>query len=42
MIIAGGATLDRASTPAAILPNLRNFGAAAGRPDYPTDLGFMA
>jgi uncharacterized protein (DUF1501 family) len=27
---------------AAILPNLKNFGAAAGRPDYPTDLGFMA
>ena len=25
-----------------ILPNLRNFGAAAGRPDYPTDLGFLA
>jgi uncharacterized protein (DUF1501 family) len=25
-----------------ILPNLRQFGAAAGRPDYPTDLGFMA
>ena len=24
-----------------ILPNLRNFGAAAGRPDYPADLGFM-
>jgi hypothetical protein len=24
-----------------ILPNLRNFGASAGRPDYPTDLGFM-
>ncbi len=24
-----------------ILPNLRNFGAAAGRPDYPSDLGFM-
>ena len=25
-----------------ILPNLRNFGAAGGRPDYPSDLGFMA
>ncbi len=25
-----------------ILPNLRHFGAAAGRPDYPADLGFMA
>ncbi|WP_029525265.1 DUF1501 domain-containing protein [Polaromonas glacialis] len=25
-----------------ILPNLRNFGAAAGRPDYPANLGFMA
>jgi uncharacterized protein (DUF1501 family) len=25
-----------------ILPNLRQFGMAAGRPDYPTDLGFMA
>jgi len=25
-----------------ILPNLANFGAAAGRPDYPSDLGFMA
>ena len=24
-----------------ILPNLRNFGAAGGRPDYPTNLGFM-
>ncbi len=24
-----------------ILPNLKNFGAAAGRPDYPTNLGFM-
>ena len=24
-----------------ILPNLRRFGAAAGRPDYPTNLGFM-
>jgi len=24
-----------------ILPNLRNFGVAAGRPDYPTDLGFV-
>jgi uncharacterized protein (DUF1501 family) len=26
---------------AGILPNLRNFGVGAGRPDYPTDLGFM-
>ena len=26
----------------ALLPNLSNFGAAAGRPDYPADLGFMA
>jgi uncharacterized protein (DUF1501 family) len=26
---------------AGILPNLRHFGAAAGRPDYPADLGFM-
>jgi uncharacterized protein (DUF1501 family) len=25
----------------AILPNLRHFGAAAGRPDYPSNLGFM-
>jgi uncharacterized protein (DUF1501 family) len=25
----------------ALLPNLKNFGAAAGRPDYPTNLGFM-
>ena len=25
-----------------ILPNLRHFGAAAGRLDYPTNLGFMA
>lgn len=25
-----------------ILPNLRRFGAAAGRPDYPSNLGFMA
>lgn len=25
-----------------ILPNVRHFGAAAGRPDYPADLGFMA
>jgi len=24
-----------------LLPNLKNFGAAAGRPDYPTNLGFM-
>lgn len=27
---------------AGILPNLRNFGAAAGYPAYPTDLGFLA
>ncbi|MCZ2496841.1 DUF1501 domain-containing protein [Xylophilus sp. Kf1] len=27
---------------AGLLPNLGNFGAAAGRPDYPRDLGFMA
>jgi hypothetical protein len=27
---------------AGILPNLRHFGAAAGRPDYPANLGFMA
>jgi uncharacterized protein (DUF1501 family) len=26
----------------ALLPNLRNFGAAAGRADYPIDLGFMS
>jgi uncharacterized protein (DUF1501 family) len=26
---------------AGILPNLSHFGAAAGRPDYPADLGFM-
>ena len=26
---------------AAILPNLRRFGSGAGRPDYPTNLGFM-
>lgn len=25
-----------------ILPNLRHFGVAGGRPDYPIDLGFMA
>ena len=25
----------------ALLPNLKNFGVAAGRPDYPTNLGFM-
>ena len=24
-----------------LLPNLKNFGVAAGRPDYPTNLGFM-
>jgi len=24
-----------------ILPNLKNFGAPAGRPDYPRDIGFM-
>ena len=28
-------------TDAGILPNLSHFGAAAGRPDYPTNLGFM-
>ena len=27
---------------AGILPNLSHFGTAAGRPDYPTDLGFMS
>jgi uncharacterized protein (DUF1501 family) len=27
---------------AGIVPNLSNFGAAAGRPDYPSSLGFMA
>jgi hypothetical protein len=27
---------------AGILPHLKNFGAAAGRPDYPANLGFMA
>ena len=27
---------------AGILPNLRHFGAAAGRPDYPANMGFMA
>jgi len=27
---------------AGILPNLRHFGTAAARPDYPTNLGFMA
>jgi uncharacterized protein (DUF1501 family) len=27
---------------AGILPNLRHFGASAGRPDYPTNMGFMA
>ena len=26
---------------AGILPNLAHFGAPAGRPDYPRDLGFM-
>jgi uncharacterized protein (DUF1501 family) len=26
---------------AGILPNLKNFGTAANRPDYPTNLGFM-
>ncbi len=26
---------------AGILPNLQHFGAAAGRPDYPSNLGFM-
>jgi hypothetical protein len=25
-----------------ILPHLKNFGAAAGRSDYPVNLGFMA
>jgi len=25
-----------------ILPNLKNFGAVAGQPDYPTDLGFFS
>jgi len=27
---------------AGILPNLKHFGAGAGRPDYPSDMGFMA
>ena len=27
---------------AGILPDLKHFGAAAGRPDYPTNLGFMS
>jgi uncharacterized protein (DUF1501 family) len=27
---------------AGILPNLRRFGVVAGRPDYPTNLGFLA
>jgi hypothetical protein len=27
---------------AGILPNLRHFGAQAGRSDYPVNLGFMA
>jgi uncharacterized protein (DUF1501 family) len=31
-----------ASELAGILPNLRNYGAQAGQPAYPTDLGFMA
>ena len=26
---------------AGVLPNIRQFGAAAGRPDYPVDLGFL-
>ncbi|NDB01833.1 MAG: DUF1501 domain-containing protein, partial [Betaproteobacteria bacterium] len=26
---------------ATLLPNLKNFGVSAGRPDYPTNLGFM-
>ena len=26
---------------AAVLPNITHFGAAAGRPDYPVDLGFL-
>jgi uncharacterized protein (DUF1501 family) len=25
-----------------VMPNINNYGTAAGRPDYPTDLGFMA
>lgn len=32
----------QASELAGILPNLGHFGVAAGRPDYPVDLGFMA
>ena len=24
-----------------VLPNINHFGAAAGRPDYPVDLGFL-
>ena len=27
---------------ASVLPNIRHFGTAGGRPDYPVDLGFMA
>ena len=30
-----------ASRLAEVVPDLGNFGAAAGRPDYPIDLGFM-
>ena len=26
---------------AGVLPNITHFGAAAGRPDYPVDLGFL-
>ena len=26
---------------AGVLPNIPQFGAAAGRPDYPVDLGFL-
>ncbi len=26
---------------ASVLPNIKRFGAASGRPDYPTDLGFL-
>jgi len=27
---------------AGVLPNIGHFGAAGGRADYPTDLGFLA